>query len=225
MDVHTQLGVLAVIAYFVGSVPFGLVVGKLRGVDIREHGSRNIGATNAGRVLGKEFFWIVFLLDMLKSAVPMLIVSYLVAGVAEADRSQLTYTLWIVVGMLAMIGHVFPIYLGFKGGKGVATSAGIVLGLWPYFTLAAVVAIAVFIVVVMIWRYISLASIVGVSSFPIAYLLIGRYFGWNVFGKQLPLLILIVCVVLLIIWRHRENIARLRAGTENKIGARKPETP
>jgi acyl phosphate:glycerol-3-phosphate acyltransferase len=225
MDLHAQLVILSAIAYFVGAIPFGLIAGKLKGVDIRQHGSRNIGATNAGRVLGKKYFWIVFFLDLLKSFVPTFIASSLVLAANDVDVTRLTYLLWILVGMVALVGHVFPIYLGFRGGKGVASSAGVVLGLYPYFTYAGVVAIAAFVVVVFIWRYISLASIVAVCLFPISYVLIGRQNGWDVFGRQLPLLVLSVALAVLVVWRHRENIARLRAGTENKVGARNAVTP
>ena len=137
-DTHFQLALLAMIAYFIGAIPFGLVVGKLRGVDIRQSGSRNIGASNAGRVLGQRFFWIVMGFDLLKSLLPMILASIIVARVDPVARTQLTYLLWLSVGIAAILGHVFPVYLKFRGGKGVATSAGVVLGLWPYFTMRAV---------------------------------------------------------------------------------------
>jgi acyl phosphate:glycerol-3-phosphate acyltransferase len=215
---------LTLAAYCIGSIPFGLITGRLKGIDLRQHGSRNIGATNAGRVLGRKFFWIVFFLDMLKSFTPMLIASLLIARHPVETLTWVTYTLWIGIGLSAMLGHIFPPWLGFRGGKGVACSAGVVLGLWPYFTLAGCVAIAVFIVVAFVWRYISLASIIGTSSFPVAFALIGKSRGWDVFGAQLPLFLISILLVVLIISRHRENIGRLRNGTENKIGARKPVT-
>jgi len=115
-------------AYFVGSVPFGLIVGLSRGVDVRTAGSGNIGATNVGRLLGKQFFFLVFFLDMLKSLVPMAIASWIVSRIPEADRDWTLYLLWLLVGFAAVIGHMFSAFLGFKGGKGVATSAGVVAG-------------------------------------------------------------------------------------------------
>ncbi len=208
---------IALASYFIGSIPFGLLVGKSRGVDIRQQGSRNIGASNAGRVLGRRFFFLVFLLDMCKSLVPMLIASFVALRVPDIDRSTLLYLAWVSVGVAAMVGHVFPIYLGFKGGKGVATGAGVLLGLYPYFTLTGLIAIGVFIVVVLITRYISLASIIASFAFPIVYLIFGLSRDWDVFGSQLPLLIVGVLLSTLILLRHRENIRRLLAGTENKI--------
>ena len=214
---HRLLASLAVAAYFVGAVPFGLVVGKLKGVDIREHGSKNIGATNAGRVLGRRWFWIVFVLDLLKSLLPMLVASAIVHQSDPLTITRLTYLLWIGVGVAAILGHVFPIYLKFRGGKGVATSTGVILGLWPYYTLPALVAVLTFVIVVKIWRYISLASISAAAIFPIAYFAVGQLRHWDLLGRQLPLVMLACVISGLVIWRHRENVRRLRAGTESKI--------
>lgn len=219
-DVHQQLAWLAAISYFIGALPFGLIVGKLKGVDIREHGSKNIGATNAGRVLGRRFFWIVFALDLLKSLAPMVIASAIVARVPMSGRSELTYVLMLSVGVAAILGHVFPIYLKFRGGKGVATSAGVVLGLWPYYTLAGLITVLTFVVVLKASRYISLSSIAGAVIFPIAYVVTALARGWDLFDDQLPLLIAAIGMASLVIWRHRDNIRRLRAGTENKIRSR-----
>jgi acyl phosphate:glycerol-3-phosphate acyltransferase len=218
--VHLQLALLAAISYFVGAVPFGLIAGKLKGIDIRAHGSKNIGASNAGRVLGTKYFGIVFTLDLLKSFVPIAIASAIVARVPLAERTQLTHLLWLGVGVAAVVGHIFPIYLKFRGGKGVATGAGVVLGLWPYFTLAGVVALVAFAVVLLRSRYISLGSISAAMAFVLSYVCIGLWQGWDLTGRQLPLLVLAVLLASLVIWRHRENIRRLRAGTENKIRTR-----
>lgn len=221
MNESYWLIVLMVVAYFIGSVPFGLVVGFAKGVDIRQQGSRNIGASNAGRVLGhKKFFFLVFCLDLLKSMLPMLVASMIAARVAPEARSSWLYLLWIGVGLMAMVGHVFPIYLKFKGGKGVATGAGILLGLYPYFTFAGLLAIATFVVIVTLTRYISVASIIASFSFLLYYVLIGANQGWDVFGAQWPLFVVGLMLSTLILWRHRENLRRLRAGTENKIRGR-----
>lgn len=215
--VHVQLSLLALATYFVGAIPFGLVVGKLKGVDIREHGSKNIGASNAGRVLGRPFFWVVFALDLLKSLVPMAIASAIVWPVPVAHRTQLTFLLWLGVGLAAILGHVFPVYLKFRGGKGVATSAGVVLGLFPYFTLAGLTCVLAFVVALKLTRYISVGSIAAAVVFPIAYLTLGIVRHWDLAGRQLPLLVLAFFMAGLVIWRHRTNITRLRNGTENKI--------
>ena len=217
---HQQLALLALITYFVGALPFGLIVGKLKGIDIRLHGSNNIGASNAGRVLGPRYFWVVFGLDFLKSLIPMAIASGIVQTQMQPfERTQLTYLLWIGVGLAAILGHVFPIYLKFRGGKGVATSAGVVLGLWPYFTLAGLGTVVVFVAVLKLSRYISLSSIVAAIGFPIIYVALGLLRGWNLTGRQLPLLVIALGISALVIWRHRENVHRLRAGTENKVRA------
>lgn len=215
---HQLLAVLAFVTYFVGALPFGLLVGKLKGVDIRQHGSKNIGASNAGRVLGRRFFWIVFGLDLLKSLVPMAIASAIVqTQIPPTARTQVTYLLWIAVGLAAILGHVFPVYLKFRGGKGVATGAGVILGLWPYFTFAGLIAIGVFIAVVKATRYISLSSMTAAIAFPVAYLTLGLARGWDLTGRQLPLGAMALFIAALVVWRHRENIHRLRHGNENKV--------
>lgn len=221
MSLHAQLAILAAITYFVGALPFGLLVGLSKGIDIRQHGSKNIGASNAGRVLGhRKYFFIVFVLDLCKSLIPMIVASVLVLRAPVEARTQVTYLLWLGVGIAAILGHVFPIYLKFKGGKGVATSAGVVLGLFPYFTWAGLVAIVVFLLFLLKWRYISLGSIAAATVFPFVYVGIGVWHHWDLLGDQLPLLVLAVGLCGLVIWRHRENIRRLRAGTENKIRSR-----
>ena len=217
-----QVTVLALIpvAYLLGSVPFGLVVGLAKGIDPRTAGSGNIGATNLGRLLGGRYFALVFTLDLLKGMLPMLAAS---VALRSGPRALTTtdYLLWLGVGMAAILGHMFSVFLRFKGGKGVATSAGVMLGLWPYFTGPGLVAIFGFVVLFMVTRYVSVGSMGGAVLFPVAYVVIGRARGWDVFGSQLPLLIFGVVVALLIIYKHRTNIARLMAGTENKFVKKK----
>jgi glycerol-3-phosphate acyltransferase PlsY len=224
----TWLLALIALAYVAGSIPFGLLVGLSRGVDPRKGGSGNIGATNVARVLGhKKYFWIVFFLDLFKSLVPMAVASAIVLHVPHEDRDWHMYLLWLLVGFAAVIGHMFSIFLGFKGGKGVATSAGVMLGLFPYYTGPGLIAIAIFLIVFLIWRYISLGSMIGASAFPIAYLIIGLLRRWPVFGDQLPLLIFAILMPVLIVYKHRGNIARLRAGTESRFEFKRaePATP
>jgi glycerol-3-phosphate acyltransferase PlsY len=204
-------------AYFIGAIPFGLLVGKARGIDVRTAGSGNIGATNVGRLLGKKFFFLVFFLDMLKSCVPMLIASAFVHAIPESSRDRMVHLLWLLVGFAAVMGHMFSVFLKFKGGKGVATSAGMMLGLVPYYTLPGLIAIGLFVVVFFATRYISLASIVAASAFPIFYVLLGWNRHWPMFGNQLPLLICACVLALLIVVKHRSNIGRLIAGTESKV--------
>jgi glycerol-3-phosphate acyltransferase PlsY len=218
-----QVIVLALIpvAYLLGSVPFGLIVGLVKGIDPRNAGSGNIGATNLGRLLGGKYFALVFTLDMLKGMLPMLAASFVLRGESRALATS-DYLLWLGLGLAAILGHMFSVFLKFKGGKGVATSAGVMLGLWPYFTGPGLVAIGAFVLIVLVTRYISLGSMGGAIVFPVAYVVIGRWRGWDVFGAQLPLLVFGVLVALLIIYKHRSNIARLMEGTEPKLGKKRP---
>lgn len=215
MPVQVQLAVLAALAYFVGAIPFGLLVGKMKGIDVRTAGSGNIGATNVGRLLGGKFFALVFTLDLFKGLVPMLIAAYLLRHVADHDKP---YLMWMLVGAGAILGHLYPVYLKFRGGKGVATSAGVMLGLWPFYTLPGALALGVFLVVFLITRTVSIGSIVAAVAFAPIYVLVGRFWmGWPVFGKQLPLLIFAVVLAVLIVWKHRSNIRRLLAGEEHSF--------
>ena len=211
-------------AYLLGSVPFGLIVGLSRGIDPRKAGSGNIGATNLGRLLGGRYFALVFVLDLLKGLLPMLAAAMVLRN---QTRDWQTYVLWLMVGFAAILGHMFSIFIGFKGGKGVATSTGVVLGLFPYFTLPGLAAAMVWGVLFKITRYVSLASIVGVMVFPLAYLAIGLLWRppWPVAGEQLPLLIFSTIMAFLIVVKHRSNVSRLLAGTENRFGQKKPLQP
>jgi glycerol-3-phosphate acyltransferase PlsY len=152
MSTLHQLLLLAAISYFLGSIPFGLLVGLAKGIDPRKAGSGNIGATNVARLLGAKFFALVFSLDLLKSLLPMLAgysSSHHAAPTSPPTNSTPTLLLaWLLVGFAAILGHMFPIYIGFKGGKGVATSAGLILGLWPYYTLPALIALAILLILV-----------------------------------------------------------------------------
>jgi glycerol-3-phosphate acyltransferase PlsY len=216
--VTTQLLILIPLSYLLGSIPFGLLVGFAKGIDVRTAGSRNIGATNVRRLLGNKFGYLVFFLDLAKSFVPMAIASVIVSRMPTRDWH--VYLLWLSVGFAAVLGHMFSVFLKFKGGKGVASSAGMMLGLYPYYTIAGLIAIAIFVVVLLIGNMISLGSIIAAGLFPVIYLLLGLYNNWPVFGSQLPLLIFACLIAILIALKHRTNIARIRAGTENKF--RKP---
>ena len=218
---RTWLMVLIPVAYLIGSIPFGLIVGMSRGVDPRKAGSGNIGATNVGRLLGGRFFALVFTLDLLKGLVPTAIAAALLHDKALTPTD---YLLWLLVGFAAIAGHMFSVFLGFQGGKGVATSAGVLLGLFPYFTLPGLLSILTWVVLFKAKGYVSLASMVGAGLFPVFYLAIALFRGWDPLGAQLPLLIFAAVMALLIIYKHRSNIARLRAGTESRFG-KKSESP
>jgi len=212
---------LLVFAYLLGAVPFGFLIGKAYGIDLRQLGSGNIGATNAARALGKKWGIICFLLDVAKGLGPMLLVKLL--GLINEQPTTQQLLLWILVGVAAVLGHIFPVYLKFKGGKGVATSLGIVLGLWPYYTICGLAAFVIWAITVLIWRYVSLSSIIAAVSFPV--ILIGCIVAiesWS-FNQLWPLVVIAVLMALLVIVRHRTNIVRLRNGSETKVFQRKTQ--
>jgi glycerol-3-phosphate acyltransferase PlsY len=199
-------------AYLVGSIPFGLLIAKAHGKDLRLIGSGNIGATNVSRALGRKWAYFCFILDVLKGLIPMLATML----IAKPD-SVISLWLWLAVGCAAILGHIFPIYVKFKGGKGVSTSFGVALGLWPYYTVCVLLAFLVWVVVVLIWRYVSLASIAASVTFIItltAAIILKS--NWE-FVNLWPILITAVAIPVMVIVRHRENIKRLLAGTESKI--------
>lgn len=211
--------ILIIGSYLLGSIPFGLLIARAHGKDLRSIGSGNIGATNVSRALGRKWAYLCFLLDVLKGLLPMLATLSLTEPLSTQSQSErvVLLWLWLAVGCAAILGHIFPIYLKLKGGKGVATSFGVALGLWPYYTICASFAIATWAVVVLIWRYVSLASIAASVTFPLVLTLaIILSPGWD-FVSLWPLLIAATAIPLMVIIRHRENIKRLIAGTESKI--------
>jgi len=211
--------VLIISSYLLGSIPFGLLIAKAHGKDLRTIGSGNIGATNVARALGRRWAYVCFLFDMLKGLLPMLAARPFTISLSTDSYIEqvVVLWLWLAVGCAAIVGHIFPIYLKFKGGKGVATSLGVALGLWPYYTICATFAITIWAAVVLVWRYVSLASIIASVAFPItlgsAIILIPT---WKLIGLW-PLLIAASAIPLMVVIRHRENIKRLIAGTESKI--------
>jgi glycerol-3-phosphate acyltransferase PlsY len=201
----------AFIAYFIGSLPFGYLTAKLvRGIDIREHGSRNIGATNAARVLGAKWGIAVLVLDALKGALPVLLLPKLFLG----ETAPGILHAHVACGVAAMLGHMFPCWLRFRGGKGVATAAGIVLVLAPWASLGA---IATFGVVFAVSRIVSLSSILGVTAFAVLQMVWLRPHPFSAETWSLALFSLVAPA--LIIYRHRPNIGRLLRGEEPKFRA------
>lgn len=189
------------LGYVIGSTPFGYIAGKLKGIDIREHGSKNIGATNVLRVLGKGVGYPVFALDVLKGVLPVWLAQ---VYAAELPPEGLIPVLTCIATVL---GHNFTFWLGFKGGKGIATSAGALLPLMP---VTILVAFALWCTTFLTTRYVSVASIVASATLPASMLIQGIFFHhW-----QAPLLVLASLTGGMAIWRHRGNIRKLRAGTE-----------
>jgi len=192
-------------AYLLGSVPFGLIIAKAHGKNLRGIGSGNIGATNLSRALGRKWAYFCFLLDVTKGLVPMLAATFTLSSPPSIAELFLA----LAAGCAAVLGHIFPIYIKFRGGKGVATSFGVALGLWPYYTICASFAIVVWVAVALLWRYISLASIAASIVFPAALILmIGLRPTWD-FANLWPLLIAATAIPIMVIVRHRENICLL----------------
>jgi acyl phosphate:glycerol-3-phosphate acyltransferase len=210
---HLIDGVLMVAAYLLGAVPFGLLIARANGIDIRQHGSGNIGATNVMRVLGRKAGFTTFALDALKGWIP--------AGGFPLLAQRLDYAgmepmaLGISCGVASVLGHSFPVYLRFKGGKGVATGAGVLLGIAPF---AAVIGLASWGIAFKVTRYVSLASILA------AIIVAGV--GWWHYGQESLLLPSVLSVIVfLVIIRHRSNILRLLGGNEKRFDNRPPPPP
>lgn len=198
---------IVVIAYLLGSVPTGyLLVRLFRHEDIRSVGSGNIGATNVMRSGGKGLGAATFVLDLLKGAVPVLLAAWIAPQMATGVPPR---DVEAVAAVMAVLGHMFPVWLGFKGGKGVATGFGVFLVASP---LAALSAFGLFLVILLISRYVSLASIIAAASFPA--------FAWFLVRGDKPagFVAAQIIVALLIILKHHQNIRRLAAGTENRFG-------
>jgi len=200
-------------AYLLGSVPFGPIIAAAYGIDLRKVGSGNIGATNLARALGRRWGYVCFVLDLAKGFLPAF-----VAGVWLYDIAGTNGLLArLAVGCAAIIGHVFSVYLGFKGGKGVATSFGVALGFWPYYTLCAAITLLVWITFVLIWRYVSLASLAASVAFPVVLAAAIAFApGWQL-SELWSLMVVAIGIPVLVFVRHRENIVRLLAGTESKV--------
>ncbi|EAC5861213.1 TPA: glycerol-3-phosphate 1-O-acyltransferase PlsY [Listeria monocytogenes] len=192
-----NLILLSLLAYLIGSIPSGLWIGKIfYKKDIRDFGSGNLGATNSFRVLGIKAGSIVTVMDILKGTVATLLPFFF--------QLNVDHHFWLLTGAFAIIGHSFPLFAGFRGGKAVATSAGVILAYAPLLFVAALV---VFLVTLKLSKYVSLSSMIG----ALAALIISLFMGdWI-------LIILVACIALFVIWRHRANITRIRNGEEPKI--------
>lgn len=195
-----MIAAVAVIAvsYLLGAVPFGYLAGRVRGIDLREHGSGNTGGTNAIRVLGARYGVPAMTLDVAKGVAPVLLARH-VDGLGLA----------VLAGVAAMLGHTFPVFLGFGGGKGVATAAGVMLALVPWLTVAL---FGVWIVVVLLTRYVSVGSIT---------IAVGLIVGLFVLSEPWPVRALGLFASGMVLWRHRTNVGRLRAGTEHRVNLRR----
>lgn len=193
-------------SYLLGAIPTSYLAGKLgRGIDLREHGSKNLGATNVFRILGWKYAVPVALFDIAKGALPVMLIG---PAVAEGELFPL------LCGILAVVGHVFSVFVRFKGGKGVATSAGVVLGMAP---LAVGLALLLWALLVWTTGYVSLGSIVAAAVFPVLVHVL--------YPARREHLWVYVALAAVIVWMHRANIRRLLAGTENRFGTRRHSPP
>ncbi len=226
-----NLAAALAIGFLAGSIPFGLLIARSKGVDIRKHGSGNIGATNVGRVLGRRYFFLCFFLDMLKGLLPVLGAGLVLGTLGRFDLTTAQSFAWLAAVLAPVLGHVFSPWLGFKGGKGVATGLGALLGLFPALTVPAALAFVVWAVSITVTRYMSLSSMIAAASIPLWVLVsfevagrMGRFEG-SALARAWPYLLIGGLLALLVIWTHRSNIARLRAGTEPKWGRRAATEP
>lgn len=197
---------ILIFAYILGAIPIGLIVGKVtKGIDIREYGSGNIGATNIMRTLGTKAGAVVFIGDMLKGLIPVLLAKAFLHG---------AYHPYFVIaaGMIAIIGHSASAFIGFKGGKGVSTSLGVIVGLDP---VIAVVCFVLWALLVATTRYVSVASIIASMSVSVQMYASDKFLGHHV---EVPYMIFALAAALLILVKHLSNIKRLVNGTEPKFG-------
>jgi glycerol-3-phosphate acyltransferase PlsY len=231
-----QLWLCPLLAFFLGSIPFGLLIAKSRGIDIRQHGSGNIGATNVMRVLGRNFGIPCLILDALKGFIPVAIAVNLIQITGRqvqvplglpadwiltlaADDALKGQIAQILTALFAVLGHNYSPWVGFKGGKGIATSAGVLLALMPF---AVILLLAVWGLLFAVTRYVSVASIGAAAILPFLTLWGSWHHGriqdgtWNK-----PLFAFTVAIAAMAVWKHRANIQRLREGTENRFERKK----
>lgn len=237
-----QLWLCPLIAFLLGSIPFGLIIAKAKGINIREHGSGNIGATNVLRVIGKKYGISCLLLDALKGWIPVVIAINLIqiegkrsglfhfagldayALVLPAARQFDGQLVQVLTALAAVLGHNYSPWVGFRGGKGIATSAGVLLGLMPA---GVVLLILVWLIVFAFSRYVSLASILAAAALPLITHVGARIHHvnndkslptlWEAGTWNKPLFFFSLVIGILAIWKHRSNIQRLRAGTEHRF--------
>ncbi|TAE75558.1 MAG: glycerol-3-phosphate 1-O-acyltransferase [Verrucomicrobia bacterium] len=243
-----QLWLCPILAFLLGSIPFGLIIARLKGIDIRQHGSGNIGATNVLRVIGKKYGITCLLLDALKGFIPVAIAVNLIqiesrrAGIPVPaldsfavhlpSAQQLTAQLiHVLTGLAAILGHNYSPWVGFKGGKGIATSAGVLLALMPA---AVILLIGVWLMFFTATRYVSVASIAAAAALPLLTHVGARFHHvnndkslptlWEAGTWNKPLFIFSVIIAILAIWKHRANIQRLLNGTENRFQPKKKKS-
>ncbi len=239
------------LSFLAGSVPFGYLIGRINGLDIRTVGSGNIGATNLGRALGKRFFYACFFLDMTKGMMPTLIAGNLMGTLGTLRVNPQDAYWWLAVMLAAVLGHMFTPWLGFKGGKGVATGMGALIGILPAMALPAAGGLMVFLIVLTLWRYVSLASSMAAASLPLwTWVVFAQYHtlmvrqssqrtDWETLPASeiemikngipnygTPFFIVALLLAILVIYKHKGNLSRIMQGVEPQIGSKlDPEMP
>jgi glycerol-3-phosphate acyltransferase PlsY len=241
-----QLWLCPVLAFLLGSIPFGLIIARAKGINIREHGSGNIGATNVLRVVGKKYGITCLLLDALKGFIPVLIAINLIRITGKSNPLEIAaltpfalilpasgqffgQLVHVLTALAAILGHNYSPWVGFRGGKGIATSAGVLLGLMPFGVLLLLV---VWLAVFAITRYVSLASIIAATALPLMVHYGARVHHlhndksqptlWEASTWNKPLFFFSIVIAVLAVWKHRANIQRLRDGTESRFTRSKP---
>ncbi|WP_035601676.1 glycerol-3-phosphate 1-O-acyltransferase PlsY [Haloferula sp. BvORR071] len=245
-----QLWLCPLLAFLLGSIPFGLFIARMKGIDIRQHGSGNIGATNVLRVVGKKHGIVCLILDALKGCIPTLLAIALIRyegqrtgtaipalldhayvfGAADQWKAQ---SFQVLTGLLSILGHNYSPWVGFKGGKGIATSAGVLLALFPFF--GVLLLVVIWFILFKTTRYVSVASIGAAAALPLITHLGTRFHHvnndkslptlWEAGTWNKPLFVFSVVIGGLAIWKHRTNIKRLLDGTESRFEPKKKATP
>jgi glycerol-3-phosphate acyltransferase PlsY len=202
------------LSYLLGSIPFGYLIAITKGIDIRTEGSGNIGATNVSRVLGRKYGLIIFFLDMFKAFAAVFFVPLLFSGIKFPTSPD--NLLVILCGFSAILGHAFPVFLKFRGGKAVATCFGVFIWLAP---IAVAISLGAWIVTILVSRYVSLGSMIGTLTLVgVVVLVVDSPFGDNIY-----LTLLSVAVTILVIAKHTSNIKRIISGTEKKVFSEKAD--
>jgi glycerol-3-phosphate acyltransferase PlsY len=205
---------ITIVSYLIGSIPSGYLVAKFQGIDIRQHGSKNIGATNVLRVMGKKWGYLVFFCDAFKGFLAV----WLSIGLSGFGGMDSTVA-GVMAAILCILGHNYTFWLGFKGGKGVATSGGVIIALFPLMIVLTVALI--WVVVFYLSKYVSLASISAAISLPVSLVLLKP---WIKIGNFWVLILFAILAAGLALWRHRTNITRLLNGTESRFGSKKSQS-
>ena len=217
------LAIIVILSYLVGSIPTSIIISKAsKGIDIRNHGSGNAGGTNVMRVLGWKQGLLVIILDALKGAFAVVVIARLFYGPLPFENASPfdDFTLvQVIAGIAAVIGHVWTLFAGFKGGKGIATALGMLLMI---ITVDMLIAVGVFILVVTISRYVSLGSLIAAISIPLTLILRENVFHVNISGYN-TLLPFVIFLSLFVIYTHRKNVVRLFNGTESKLSFKKKQ--